>query len=126
MNKLVLLLLLAAVPLTGAAAQSMNAEAFHRRAMALKKKGPLALLSRGEIKVLMIEAQAAGMKAREQRLAAVKAGRKPRYCPPQVAAKMGSDEFMTRLSAIPAPERARIDMTEAMARILAQKYPCAG
>jgi hypothetical protein len=37
---------------------------------------------------------------------------------------MGSDEFMKRLSAIPAAERAQIDMTEATIRILARKYPC--
>ena len=37
---------------------------------------------------------------------------------------MGSDEFMTRLAAIPHAERARIDMTEATIRILAGKYPC--
>jgi hypothetical protein len=37
---------------------------------------------------------------------------------------MSDKEFMASLSAIPAEERARIDMTEAMTRILASKYPC--
>jgi hypothetical protein len=37
---------------------------------------------------------------------------------------MGSDEFMKGLAAIPAAERARINMTEATTRILARKYPC--
>jgi hypothetical protein len=37
---------------------------------------------------------------------------------------MGSDEFMKRLAAIPAADRARIDMTEATTRIMAAKYPC--
>jgi len=31
---------------------------------------------------------------------------------------------MERLAAIPAAERARIDMTEATIRILATKFPC--
>jgi hypothetical protein len=31
---------------------------------------------------------------------------------------------MNRLGVIPAAERARIDMTEAMTRILIQKFPC--
>ena len=102
----------------------MNAEEFHRRATALKKKGPMALFSRGEIKALMHEGQAAGTRSREQRLAAVKAGHKPRYCPPPGPGSMNSDEYMKRLSAIPQAQRARIDMTEATTRILAGKFPC--
>jgi hypothetical protein len=109
---------------SGANAQTMNAEQFHQRATALKNKGAMAIFSGGEIKALMNEGNAAGTKAREQRLAAVKAGQKPRFCPPEGKHSMGSDEFMTRLEAIPAAERARIDMTEAMIRILIQKFPC--
>ena len=107
-----------------ALAQSMNAEVFHQRAEALQKKGPLALLSRGEIKALMAEGKASGEKARADRFAAVKAGKSPRYCPPTDVRGMGSDEFMKRLAAIPRAERRRIDMGEAMNRILAAKYPC--
>jgi len=39
---------------------------------------------------------------------------------------MNSSEFMERLSQIPAAQRAHIDMTEAMVRILERKYPLAG
>jgi len=116
-------LLLVSAP---AAAQSMNAEAFYRRATALQKKGVMALFSRGEIKALTSEGQAAGAKARDQRLAAVKAGQKPRFCPPQGTVSIDSKEFMSRLSAIPAAERQRIDMTEATTRILTAKFPCKG
>ena len=98
---------------TPAMAQSMNAEVFHKRAQALKKKGALALFSRGEIKHLMKEVQAAAGASREQRLAAIKAGKPPRYCPTEAKGSMGSSELM-----------ARIDMTEAMTRILATKFPC--
>jgi hypothetical protein len=83
----------------------------------------MALFS-GDIKVLTNEGEAAGAKAREQRLADVAAGRKPRYCPPQGKVSIGSDEFMKRLSAIPPADRQRIDMTEATTRILAAKFPC--
>lgn len=107
-----------------ASSQNMNAEIFHKRATALQKKGPLALFSRGEIKALMAEGKAAGEKAREQRLAALKAGQKPRYCPPDGPQAMNSDEYMKRLAAIPAAERARITMTEATTRILATRFPC--
>ena len=84
----------------------------------------MAIFSRGEIKALMKEGQAAGQGARERRLAAVRAGAKPRYCPPEGPGRMDSDEFMKRLAMIPAAERARIDMTEATTRILATKFPC--
>jgi hypothetical protein len=107
-----------------ASAQSMNAQVFHQRATALKKKGALAIFSRGEIKALMAEGQAAGKRAREQRLATVAAGQKPRFCPPSGPVSIGSDEFMQRLAAIPPAERARMDMTEATTRILAVKFPC--
>jgi hypothetical protein len=107
-----------------ALAQSMNAEVFHQRAVALQKKGPLALFSRAEIKALMAEGKASGERARAERLAAVRAGKTPRYCPPTDVRGMSSDEFMKRLAAIPRAERRRIDMGEAMNRILATKYPC--
>jgi hypothetical protein len=114
-------LLLVSAP---AAAQSMNAEAFYQRATALQKKGVMALFSRSEIKALTSEGQAAGARARDQRLAAVKAGQKPRFCPPQGPLSIDSKEFMSRLSAIPAAERQHIDMTEATTRILTAKFPC--
>jgi hypothetical protein len=107
-----------------ASAQSMNAEAFYQRASALQKKGPLALFQRGEIRALMTEGQAAGKKAVEQRREAMATGRKPRYCPPEGGSKMDSSDFLRRLAAIPAAERARMDMTEATTRVLAGKFPC--
>lgn len=106
-------------------AQTMNAETFHQRATKLKSKGAVAIFSLGEIKALTNEAKAAGKQVRERRLAAVKAGQKPRYCPIEERQKLDSDEFMNRLSAIPTAERAHIDMTEAMTRIFAVKFPCA-
>jgi len=106
-----------------ASAQSMNAELFYKRSNALIAKGPLALFSRGEISALMTEAANAGKAARAERLAAVAAGKPPRACPPPKSS-MGSDEFMKRLGAIPAAERARITMTEAMTRITIARFPC--
>lgn len=106
-----------------ASAQSMNAEEFHQRASALQRKGFMALFS-GDMKVLMNEGKAAGAKAREQRLADAAAGRKPRYCPPPGQVSIDSNEFIKRLSVIPAADRQRIDMTEATIRILASKFPC--
>ena len=102
----------------------MNAQQFHSRATALRAKGFAAIFSGGEIKALTAEAQAAGKRAAENRRAAVRSGQPPRFCPPQGSVSMGDKEFMARLSAIPAADRSRIDMTEAMTRMLAAKYPC--
>ena len=106
-----------------ASAQSMSAEIFFQKAQALQRKGMMAMFS-SDVKKLMKEAKSAGEAARAQRLAAAKANQKPRYCPPEGSQRLGSDEFMQRLGAIPRADRLRIDMTEAMIRILARKFPC--
>jgi hypothetical protein len=122
MRHAAILFLLTAVP--GAAnAQSMNAEAFYKKALALKAKGPFAIMSR-ELKPLVKEAKAAGLKARATRLAATAAGRNPRYCPPEGSKRLGHKEFLKGMGAIPFAERVRIDMTEAMTRVLVAKFPC--
>ena len=115
---------LLAVVATPATAQSMNAEVYHKRATALMKKGPMALFSRGEIRALVEEGQAAGKASGAQREADLKAGRKPRYCAPAGNVSMKTDDYMKRLGAIPPADRQRIDMTEATNRIMAGKYPC--
>ena len=122
MRKAAILFLLTAVP--GIAhAQSMNADDFYKKALALKAKGPLALMSR-ELKPLISEAKAAGLKARAARLAATAAGRRPRYCPPEGSTRLGHKEFLKEMGEIPRAERARIDRTEAMTRVRVAKFPC--
>ncbi len=121
--KLLLFVALCVLAPTAVFAQSMNAEAFYQRATALQKRGPFALFS-SDLKLLTSEGQAAGAKARQDRMAAIASGRKPRYCPPADVHGMDSNEFLKRLSAIPAAERTKIDMLEATNRLLAAKYPC--
>ena len=121
--RLLLGAVLLAVP-ASAIAQNMNADEFHRRAIALQKKGGRALLAIGEIRALTKEARGAGETVRAHRIAAEKAGQTPRYCPPKGSPRMGSEEFLKRLSAIPQEDRAQINMLEAMNRILAVKFPC--
>ena len=115
------LLSFAAAP---AIAQSMNAETFYRSATNLQSKGPMAAFSIGKVRALTAEAQRAGQKALEARMAAKAAGRTPRYCPPDGPRNMSSSEFLSRLAAIPAAQRSRMDMTEATTLILATKFPC--
>lgn len=106
-----------------ASAQSMSAEVFFQKAQSLQRKGVRAMFS-SDLKKLLKEARAAGETARAQRLAALKNREKPRYCPPAGSQRLGSDEFMQRLGALPRSDRQRIDMTEAMIRIMAVKFPC--
>ena len=101
----------------------MNAETFFQKAAALQRKGMMAMFS-SDVKLLMKVAKTSGETARAQRLAALKARLKPRYCPPSGAQRISSDEFMERLGALSRADRQRIDMTEAMIRILAVKFPC--
>lgn len=124
MRKILLLSVAAAALPFPAAAQTMNAEAYHSRMDQLLKRGPLALFAMGEIKLLTNEATAAGHRASAIRAAALKAGTPPRFCPPPGRQSMGRSEFMSRFNAIPQGTRARIDMTEAMTLIFETKYPC--
>ena len=123
MRKVIVGLLALAVA-APAIAQQMNADEFHRRAIALQQKGGRALLAIGEIRALTKEAKGAGETVRAHRIAAEKSGTQGRYCPPKGAKRMGSEEFLKRLTAIPQEERSKINMTEAMNRILAVKFPC--
>ena len=108
-------------PVLGAAP---TAEEFYQSAMKLKRKGAIAIFSRGEIKRLVNEIKVAGEKVKETRLAAERSGGKGRYCPPKNSPRMGADEYLKGLSTIPAPARRTIDLVEATTRILEKKFPC--
>lgn len=105
-------------------AAAPTAEEFYQSATKLKRKGAIAIFSRGEIKRLVGEIKVAGEKVKETRLAAERSGGKGRYCPPKNSPRMGADEYLKGLSAIPAPARRSIDLVEATTRILEKKFPC--
>lgn len=106
------------------AAAATNAEEFYQSAIKLKRKGPLAIFNRGEIKRLVGEIKVAGEKVKETRLAAERAGGRGRYCPPRNSSRMGPDEYLKGLAAIPPAARRSIDLVEATTRILERKFPC--
>lgn len=116
------LILPAWLVLMGAAAAERSTEAYYREALALQAKGPMALLS-GRLRPMMAEGQAAGLAARDQRRAAVARGDKPAYCPPAKGA-IQSEELLALLGRIPAEERARLPLSQGMARAFAVKWPC--
>jgi hypothetical protein len=100
-----------------------SAQNFLDRANRLKSKGPLALFD-SDYGQLKAEATAVGKSIGDDRIAAEKAGKPILYCSPTPRAKLGSYEFIDGLEAIPATERGRMTLKEAMIRVLEKKYPC--
>lgn len=115
--------LLLASALPALAAPSGSAQNFLDRANRLKSKGPLAFFD-ADYRRLKAEAYAAGNSIREDRLAAQKEGRPILYCSPKARAQLGSMEFIGGLEAIPSTERAKMNLKQAMLRVLQKKYPC--
>ena len=121
MRRFALLTLILAVPALAAAPGT--AQNFLDRANRLKAKGPLAVFD-ADYRRLKREAYAAGDSIRADRIAAEKAGKPVLYCSPKARAELGSMEFVDGLEAIPANERAKMSLKQAMLRILQKKYPC--
>jgi hypothetical protein len=125
MHKTIFLLLVLFLATPVLSAPPGSAQNFLDRANRLKAKGPLALFD-GDYARLKAEATAAGKSVGADRVAAQRAGRPILYCSPTPRAQLGSYEFIDGLEAIPAPERARMSLKDAMVRVLQKKYPCRG
>ena len=123
MRKILLLTLGIALGVPAVAAPPGTAQNFLDRANRLKAKGPLALFD-SDYGRLKAEATAVGKSIGDDRIAAERAGRPILYCSPTARAKLGSYEFIDGLAAIPAKERARMTLKDAMIRVLQKKYPC--
>ena len=121
-KKLLAAILLAAVPM--AAANAMDVATFLAKADALQKKGMMALMS-SDYKLLKNEVVAQSQVLRGERLAAERAHRKPAYCPPPKSG-LKSDEILAAFRTIPAAQRPRIQVKDALRALLARKYPCRG
>ena len=123
MRRITLAALLLFVPAPALAAAPGTAQNFLDRANRLKGQGPLALFD-SDYRRLKAEATAAGKSIGDDRIAAERAGRPILYCSPTPRAQLGSVEFVEGLEAIPPTERARMNLKEAMLRILQKKYTC--
>ena len=119
-TKLLAAVMLAVIPL--GAAQAMDVATFLAKADALKKKGMMALMS-SDYKLLKNEIVTHSQTLRNERLAAQKAGRKPAYCPPAKSG-LNSDEILAAFRSIPAAQRPRTDVKDALRALLARKFPC--
>jgi hypothetical protein len=111
---------LAIVPV--GAAQAMDVATFLVKADALEKKGMLAMMA-SDYKLLIGEIRTQGAALRAERLAAQKAGRKAAYCPP-AKQSLTTREVMTAFRSIPAAQRPRVQVKDALRALLARKYPC--
>lgn len=99
----------------------MTLAEFLPRANALQAKGMGAIFSR-DLRPVMNEMKAVSAEMRaeaEQRRAA---GLPKRACPP-AGTKIGSDELLKMLNAIPPAQRG-ISVKEGMIRVMAQRFPC--
>ncbi|HEX2764496.1 MAG TPA: hypothetical protein VHM92_11740 [Allosphingosinicella sp.] len=119
-KKLFAAVLLAILPVTGASA--MDVATFLAKADALQKKGMMALMS-SDYKLLKNEIVAQSQLLRNERLAAERAHRKPAYCPPPKT-NLNSSEILAAFRTIPAAQRPRIQVKDALRGLLAHKYPC--
>lgn len=113
---------IAAASSASAAPGDVNAQAFYAKALSLKAKGPLALMS-GDIKPMKAQMTDAGNRVRAQNLAAQKSG-KALYCPPASAKGAGAGFVIDGLAAIPDARRKQLTLTEAWREILISKFPC--
>ena len=123
MRKLILLVLVFSIAAPALAWAPGGAQNFLERAERLKAKGPLAFFD-SDYGRLKAEATAVGVSIGDDRIAAEKAGRPILYCSPRPRAQLGSFEFIDGLKAIPAAERSRMSLKDAMLRVLQRKYPC--
>ena len=123
MRKLAFVLLLALAPVSAANAQNMPLNQFLAKATALEKKGPLALMS-SDLGRLKKEMQTAGKALAVERRAAIKAGQKPAFCPPEKQAGFSPGEILGHFRALPAAQRARMTTKDGFRSLLAKRYPC--
>ena len=122
MKKLMLAVIVAAIPVTALPAQNMPLSQFLTKATALEKKGAMAVFS-GDIGKLKKETSTSFKQLRDERLAAQAAGKKPSYCPPDKGS-LGVPEILGHFRSIPEAQRGRMTTRDGFKSLLARKYPC--
>ena len=115
--------LLLAAPLLIAAAGDMSVATFLTKADALQRKGMLALMS-SDLKLVVNEGKgAAAAYERNHKAAKARGEHHALGCPPK-GTKYGQKDFMADMRAIPAAERGRTSVTQALTRGMARRFPC--
>lgn len=106
------------------AAQAQDVERFLVRVDRLLARGPLALLSRDFYR-LKSEIEADGRVLKRDYARAKAAGEKTAFCPPAKGKpRVGKNEYLAALRAVPLAKRATTDTRDVLRRLLERKYPC--
>ena len=111
--------------LAGAQARApMSVQTFLTKVEALKAKGMMAMFS-PDIKLIKAEVTTAAAQLKAEKEAREAAGRPPLACPPKAEGKnkMGSDEFLAAMKAIPPAQRG-MSLKDGLSRVIVAKYPC--
>ncbi len=121
-KEIVLGVALVVAPVTAASAQDV--QRFLARAETLIRRGPFALFSpdfyrlKGEVEANgeELKAEYADARARHERTA---------FCPPaNDKPRVGKDEYLAALRAVPPDKRASTDTKDVLRGLLERKYPC--
>ena len=123
MKKIMMAVMLAAMPAGPLFAQSMNLSQFLDRATRLEKKGAMAVFS-SDMTKLKNETNGSFKVLREERIAAQAAGKKPAYCPPDGKGGLAVAEILGHFRSIPEAQRARMTTKQGFQSLLARKFPC--
>jgi hypothetical protein len=109
------------LPMTALPAQTMPVGTFLAKADALKKRGPLALLS-SDYRTLKGEVNNSAKVLGAEQFAARKAGRKPATCMPRNIS-IGTDELLDHFRSIPQAQQG-LGVKIALQSFINKKYPC--
>ena len=121
MNRRFLLAALAVViPIS--ALQAMTVAVFLQKAEALEARGMMALLS-SDMSLLKGEVRGAATVLKAENATARRAGRMPAFCAPE-RVRMSSDELLAFFRSIPAAQRQRLEVRDAMRFYMARRFPC--
>lgn len=123
-RKLILGLLLVLVPVTAANAQDVAH--FLARAETLIRRGPFALFSPDFYRLkALVEANGEELKAEYAHQKAL--GHRTAFCPPLTdKPRVGKNEYLAALRAVPVHQRATTDTKDVLRALLERKYPCRG
>lgn len=108
--------------LVASSASAMTAGEFLTKAEALKKKGMFALMS-SDVRLLSNQVRGDMGQLRAERLAKVKTGTKPDYCPPEKSG-LHSDELLNAFRAVPVAQRGTTSVKSVLFGLMKRKYPC--
>lgn len=121
MSRARLAIAVVSISLLASAAEAMTVREFLATAAGIPRN-PTALL-RADTRRLMAEVRSASTTVGDERRAAIAAGRRPPFCPPDGRANLSANEILARFNGIPERRRG-ITVTQAMREWMAERYPC--